>query len=83
MGVDITFFAEQRMPDGDWAIAGDLVPNPEYCPDDPDFANEPKLIPPHSKHSTMLASIRDTRQRQQWPNTCSIRDNRSATRNPR
>ena len=46
MGVDITFFAEQRLPCGDWSIVGELVPNPDYFQDDPDSANEPELIPP-------------------------------------
>ncbi len=45
MGVDITFFAEHRHADGDWSVVGDLVPNPNYFPDDPDLADEPELIP--------------------------------------
>ena len=45
MGVDITFFAEQRLPDGSWAIAGDLVPNPDFDPDDADSTAEPRIVP--------------------------------------
>jgi hypothetical protein len=45
MGVDITFFAEHRISKDSWSVVGDLVPNPSYFPDDPDFALEPQLIP--------------------------------------
>ncbi|MFT7643834.1 MAG: hypothetical protein ACI9G1_005600 [Pirellulaceae bacterium] len=45
MGVDITFFAEQCLPGGAWTIVGDLVPNPDYFPDDPESADEPEMVP--------------------------------------
>jgi len=67
MGVDITFFAEQCLPDGRWSIAGDLIPNPEYYPDDPDFANEPEFVPPEldiarcSPLFSVLANVNNTR----------------------
>ena len=67
MGVDITFFAEQRSPNGEWAIVGELVPNPDYFPDDPDFANEPELVPSSldiprcSPLFAILANVNNTR----------------------
>ena len=67
MGVDITFFAEQRSPDGDWSIVGELVPNLDYFPDDPDSANEPELVPPSlniprcSPLFAILANVNNTR----------------------
>lgn len=45
MGIDITLFPEHRMPDGAWSPVDDLVPNLDYFPDDPDFADEPALVP--------------------------------------
>ena len=45
MGVDITFFAEYRLPTGVWSVVGELVPNPNYFPNEPEFAAQPKLIP--------------------------------------
>ena len=67
MGVDITFFAEQRLRGGDWAIVGDLVPNQDYFPDDPDSADEPQQVPPTldiprcSPLFAILANINNTR----------------------
>lgn len=67
MGVDITFFAEERLPDGTWSIAGDLVPNLDYYPDDPDFAGEPEFVPPAldinrcSPLFSVLANVNNTR----------------------
>ena len=46
MGVDITFFAEQRSTSGEWSIVGELVPNLDYFPDDPDSVDEPEFVPP-------------------------------------
>ncbi|MGY8768080.1 MAG: hypothetical protein ACKVH8_06590 [Pirellulales bacterium] len=46
MGVDITLFAEQRLADGKWSIVCNLIPNLNYFPDDPDFPDEPELVPP-------------------------------------
>jgi hypothetical protein len=46
MGVDITFFAEHRLPGGDWSIADELVANIHYLPDEPDFVDQPPFIPP-------------------------------------
>lgn len=45
MGVDIILFGERRTPNGTWEVIGDLVPNVSYDADDPDFVNEPPLIP--------------------------------------
>ena len=45
MGVDITLFAEHRTPDGAWSVVDPLVPNLDYFPDDPDFADQPEFIP--------------------------------------
>ena len=45
MGVDITFFAEHLLPDGTWAVVDDLVPNPIYYAEDPNCADDPRMVP--------------------------------------
>ena len=45
MGTDITFFAEERLSDGQWSVVDELVPSHIYFPDDPECENDPPMVP--------------------------------------